>query len=407
VIDKLLNEADIVLKEEFNKIDRIEYLNSKKILDAFIKNRVSEAHLGYTTGYGYNDIGRDIIENIYSDIFKAEDALVRCQLISGTHAITTCFFGILRPGDTLLSITGKPYDTLDEVIGLKDNPSSLASYGINYQEIDLIDNKFAKDKIKEELENNKIKMITIQRSRGYSSRNSITIDVLEDIISYIRGIDKEVIIMIDNCYCELVNEKEPIEVGADIIAGSLIKNMGGSIASNGGYIVGRKDLIELCANYLNVPGQGKEVGPTLNQNRYILQGLYIAPMIVANALKTNILTAYLLENLGYKVNPKYNEEKADIVLSIMFNDEDKLIKYISAIQHNSKIDSYVDAIPTDMPGYDDKIIMASGSFSQGSSIELSCDGPIRSPYIAYQQGGISYNYGKIIITRAILELLKQ
>ncbi len=403
-----MNKEMIAIEKElqpiFQEIEQVEYINSKKVIEAFINNKISEAHLGLTTGYGYNDIGRDAIEDIYKDIFKAEDALVRCQLISGTHAIATCFFGILRPGDILLSITGKPYDTLDEVIGITDNPSSLKSYNISYEQIDLIDDKFDYEKIKKVLETKKIKMITIQRSKGYSTRKSITIEALEEVIKYIRKIDKDVIIMVDNCYCEFVADKEPIEVGASLVAGSLIKNLGGAIATNGGYIVGKASLIELCANRLNVPGQGKEVGPSLNQNRYILQGIYFAPMIVANALKVNVLTSYLLSKKGYEVSPKYDEKKADIVLNITFKDENKLIKYVKAIQSNSKIDSSSIAIPSDMPGYDDKIIMASGSFTQGSSIELSCDGPIRYPYVAYQQGGISYQYGKIIIEKAIKAL---
>lgn len=406
MLEKIKNDAKKDLKDIFEIHDEIEEYNSRKILDAFIENNISENDFNSSTGYGYNDIGRDKIEDVYASIFKAEDALVRSQFISGTHAISTCLFALLRPGDIMLSISGKPYDTLDTIIGFNDNQSSLKAFNIDYKQIDLIDNNFDYDGIRNVLSKNKIKLIEIQRSKGYSTRESISIDKIEEVIKFIRSIDKEVIIMIDNCYCELVNKKEPIEVGADICVGSLIKNLGGAIASNGGYIVGRRDLINLCAERLNVPGQAKEVGPSMGQNKPILEGLYMAPMIVNNAIKTAIYTAYLFEKLGYNVSPKYNEERVDIVENIIFNNEEDLITYVKAIQANSKIDSNAIAMPSEMPGYDDKIIMASGSFTQGSSIELSCDGPLRSPYIAYQQGSISYKYGKIIVERAIEYLLK-
>lgn len=407
MLEKIKKDSKEDLKNIFDKIDEIEEFNSRKVLDAFIENSVSESDFNSSTGYGYNDMGRDKIEDVYASIFKCEDALVRCQFISGTHAISTCLFALLRPGDVMLSISGKPYDTLDTIIGFNDNPSSLKAFNIDYKQIDLIDNNFDYDGIRDVLSKNKIKLIEIQRSKGYSTRESISIDKIEEVIKFIRSIDREVIIMIDNCYCELVNTKEPTEVGADICVGSLIKNLGGAISSNGGYIVGRKDLINLCAERLNVPGQDKEVGPSMGQNRYILEGLYMAPMIVANALKTAVYTSYLFEKLGYNVSPKYNEERVDIVENIIFNNEEDLITYVKAIQSNSKIDSNAVAMPSEMPGYDDKIIMASGSFTQGSSIELSCDGPLRSPYIAYQQGSISYKYGKIIVERAIKSLINK
>lgn len=407
MLEDIIGDSKKDLKDIFDKIDEIEEFNSRKVLDAFIENSVSESDFNSSTGYGYNDMGRDKIEDVYASIFKCEDALVRCQFISGTHAISTCLFALLRPGDVMLSISGKPYDTLDTIIGFNDNPSSLKAFNIDYKQIDLIDNNFDYDGIRDVLSKNKIKLIEIQRSKGYSTRESISIDKIEEVIKFIRSIDREVIIMIDNCYCELVNTKEPTEVGADICVGSLIKNLGGAISSNGGYIVGRKDLINLCAERLNVPGQDKEVGPSMGQNRYILEGLYMAPMIVANALKTAVYTSYLFEKLGYNVSPKYNEERVDIVENIIFNNEEDLITYVKAIQSNSKIDSNAVAMPSEMPGYDDKIIMASGSFTQGSSIELSCDGPLRSPYIAYQQGSISYKYGKIIVDRAINSLINK
>lgn len=405
MLDSIIEDSKRDLRDIFDKIDDIEEFNSRKVLDAFIENSVSESDFNSSTGYGYNDIGRDKIENVFASIFKCEDALVRGQFISGTHAICTCLFALLRHGDVMLSISGKPYDTLDTVIGFNDNPSSLKAFGILYKEVDLIDNDFDYDGIRDVLSNNKIKLIEIQRSKGYSTRESISIEKIENVIKFIRSIDKDVIIMIDNCYCELVSKKEPTEVGADICVGSLIKNLGGAISSNGGYIVGRRDLINLCAERLNVPGQGKEVGPSMGVNRYILEGLYMAPMIVSNALKTAIYTSYLFDRLGYSVSPKYNDERVDIVENIIFNNEDDLVTYVKAIQANSKIDSNAIAMPSEMPGYDDKIIMASGSFTQGSSIELSCDGPLRSPYIAYQQGSISFKYGKIIVERAISDLL--
>lgn len=406
MLDSIIKNSNKDLENSFKIINDIEEFNSKKVLDAFIENSVCETDFNSATGYGYNDIGRDKIERVYASIFKAENALVRCQFISGTHAISTCLFALLRPGDTMLSISGKPYDTLDSVIGFNNNSSSLMSYNVDYKEIDLIDNDFDYDGIREVLSNSKIKLIEIQRSKGYSTRESISIDKIEKVVKTIRNIDKDVIIMVDNCYCEMVSTKEPTEVGVDVCVGSLIKNLGGAITSNGGYIVGRKDLINLCAERLNVPGQGAEVGPSLNQNRYILQGLYMSPMIVANALKTAVYTAYLFEKLGYKVSPRYDDDRIDIVQNIIFENEKDLISYVRGIQSNSKIDSNAIVEPSDMPGYDDKIIMASGSFTQGSSIELSCDGPLRYPYIAYQQGSISYKYGKIIVERAINSLLK-
>ena len=402
--EELIKKFDFKIKEELEKVDDLERINSEKVLNAFLKEQVLETDFNATTGYGYNDAGRDKIEKIYADIFKAEEALVRNQFISGSHALTVAFFALLRPGDTLLSITGKPYDTMDEVIGLVDNNSSLKSFGIDYKQIDLINNDFDYDKIKEVITTNKIKLIEIQRSKGYSTRKSLTIDKLDKVISFIKSLDKDIIIMVDNCYCEFVSEKEPIEVGADIAVGSLIKNLGAGIAPNGAYIVGRSDLIKLCGERLTLPGEGKDVGPSLGINKQLLQGLFLAPSVVASSLKTAIFTSCLLEELGYEVEPKYNEVKADIVLNIIFNNENDLIKYVQGIQKNSPIDSSSLTIPDDMPGYSDKIIMASGSFTQGSSIELSCDGPIRPPYIAYQQGSLTYQMGRLTVLRAIANL---
>ena len=406
-IKELEKKAEEELTTIYQEIDEIEYLNSEKVINAFKKNNVTEDCFNMTTGYGYNDLGRDTIERVYSTIFKSEASLVRCGFISGTHAISTALFACLRPGDTLLSITGKPYDTLDEVIGIKDNNSSLKSFGIIYKQIDLLNNEFDYNEIKKVITNEKIKLIEIQRSKGYSTRKSITIDKLESVIKFIKDIDKDIIIMIDNCYCEFVNTIEPIEVGADLVVGSLIKNLGAGMVSNGAYITGKKELITLCAERLNVAGEGKEVGPSLGMNKQFLLGLYMAPSVVASSLKTAILTSYLIEYIGYQVEPKYNEERADIVQNIIFNDKEKLINYCQSIQSSSPIDSNVIPIPWDMPGYTDKVIMAAGTFTQGSSIELSCDGPIREPYIAYQQGSLTYQHGKLAIINAITKLLKE
>ena len=404
-ITNLVNKCEIECQEEFKKIDEVCEINSKKVLDAFQKNRLSENHFSSTTGYGYNDIGRDVIEKIFADVFEAEAALVRSQFISGSHALNVAFFSLLRPGDLLLSISGLPYDTLHEVIGIKDNPSSLKSFGIKYDQIDLVDNDFDYKKIEEYIKKNKVKVIEIQRSKGYSTRKSITIDKIEKVSRLIKSIDKDIIIMVDNCYCEFVTGKEVTSLDIDIAVGSLIKNLGAGIAPNGAYIVGKKKYIELAGERLTLPGEGLEVGPTLGINKSILQGLFFAPSVVSSALKTSILTSKVMEELGYKVEPKYNEKRADIVQNIIFEDKDKLIKYVAGIQKGSPIDSFVDCIPWDMPGYDDQVIMASGSFTQGSSIEFSCDAPIRPPYIAYQQGSLTYEYGKLGLIKAIENLL--
>ena len=395
---EILELADKIkpeLNKVFEKVDETTEYNSLKVLSAFQKYNLSEMHFVGTTGYGYDDIGRDTIEKIYSDIFKAEDSLVRTQFISGTHALSTALFGILRPKDTFLSISGKPYDTLDEVIGIVENKSSLKSFGVNYEQLELNGNDFDYEKIEERLKKGYIKLIEIQRSRGYSSRKAIDIEKVEKVIKLIKEVSKDTIVMIDNCYCEFVNKTEPTEVGADIAVGSLIKNLGGGIAPNGAYIVGKKELVELCAERLTAPGLGKEVGPSLGINKQILQGLFFAPHVVASSIKTAIFASKMLEELGYKVEPRFNENRVDIVQTIEFNDKEKLIKYCQGIQAASPIDSNSVPMPWDMPGYTDQIIMAAGAFTQGSSIELSCDGPIRPPYIAYMQGGLTYEYGKL------------
>ena len=395
------------LKSVFENIDNVCFFNSRKVIDAFWKENVSEQHFNGTTGYGYGDAGRDTIERVFARIFKTEDALVRNQFISGTHALSTALFGVLRPNDIMLSITGKPYDTLDSVIGFNDNPSSLKAFGIKYEQIDLINDDFDYEKIVKRVKENDLKLIAIQRSKGYSLRKSIGIENVKKVIEEIRKVNKDVIIMVDNCYCEFVDTVEPSEVGADLCVGSLIKNLGGGIATNGAYIVGRKDLIHLCSERLNVAGEAKEVGPSLGTNRNILLGLYLAPSVVASALKTGVFAAYILGNLGYAVEPKWNEKRNDIVTAITFRNKDKLIAFVKGIQQGSAIDSFALPEASPMPGYDDEIIMASGSFTQGSSIELSCDGPIREPYVAYLQGGLTYEYGKIGIIKALENLEKK
>lgn len=388
----------------FKEVEEIEEYNSLKVLSAFQKYNLSEMHFNGTTGYGYGDIGRDTIESIFADIFKAEDSLVRTQFISGTHAISTLLFGILRPNDTLISISGKPYDTLDEVIGIVENKSSLQSYGVKYEQIELVNDDFDYKAIEERVKKGNIKLIEIQRSRGYSTRKTIDLEKVEKVIKLIKDIDRNIIVMIDNCYCEFVTKKEPIEVGADVVVGSLIKNLGGGIAPNGGYIAGRKDIVELAAERLTAPGLGKEVGPSLGINKQILQGLFFAPQVVASSLKTAIFASRMLEKLGYNVEPKFNDKRADIVQTIEFNDREKLIKFCQGIQAASPVDSNSVPMPWDMPGYTDQVIMAAGAFTQGSSIELSCDGPIRPPYTAFLQGGLTYGYGKLGILKAISRL---
>ena len=364
----LVNKFEQECQEEFKKIDERCSINSLKVLNAFHKNNVSESCFNETTGYGYNDLGRDTIEKVFSDILGSKDALVRNQFI-------------------------------------KENDSSLQSFGVKYDEIDLVDNDFDYNRIKEYITTNKVKVIEIQRSKGYSTRKSISIDKIEKVIKLIKEIDNNIIVMVDNCYCEMISDKEPTEVGADIMVGSLIKNLGGGIAPNGAYIAGRHDLIELCGERLTLPGEGREVGPSLGINKQLLQGIYFAPSVVSSALKTAILVSKVLEELGYDVEPKYNEERVDIVQNIIFRDKDKLIEFTRGIQQGSAIDSNAIVEPSDMPGYEDQVIMASGSFTQGSSIELSCDGPLREPYIAYFQGSLTYEYGKLGLMKAIERII--
>ena len=403
-IINLTEEVEKEIKPEFEKIDKIKEENSLKVLMACQKYNLSDMHFGSTTGYGYGDVGRDTIEKIFAEVLGTEDAIVRNQFISGTHALTVALFAMLRPGDTMLSINGKPYDTLDEVIGIVENKSSLKSYGVNYEQIDLIGDEFDTEKIVERVSKNDIKLICMQRSRGYSLRKSLPLESIEKVIKEIRKVNTNAIIMIDNCYGEFVDVYEPTSIGADLIVGSLIKNLGGGLAPNGAYIAGKKELVELAAERLTVPGEGKEVGPTLGINKQIIQGLFLAPQVVANALKTAVFASRMLEKLGYEVSPKYNDKRTDIVQLINFKDEQKLIKFCQGIQMGSPVDSSSIPEPWDMPGYTDKVIMAAGTFVQGSSIELSCDAPIRPPYTAFLQGGLTYEYGKIGVLKAICNI---
>ena len=404
---KIVLDEESKIKKQLDEIDNMCDINSLKVLKAFNDNKISEAHFNSTTGYGYDDIGRDKIEDVFASILGAESALVRSQFISGSHALCVALFSYLRPKDIMLSITGTPYDTLHEVIGIKENESSLKAFNIKYHEIDLKDNDFDYDKIEEFIKNNKVKLIEIQRSKGYSTRKSVLIEKVEKVIKLIRKIDKDIIIMVDNCYCEFVEDKTPLEVGADVIVGSLIKNLGGGIAPNGAYIAGKKRLVDLAGERLTLPGEGREVGPSLGINKAILQGIFNAPSVVASALKTAVLTSKVLEGLGYSVEPKYNDKRADIVQNIIFGNEKDLVNYCVGIQSASPIDSFSKPVPYNMPGYSDKVVMASGSFTQGSSIELSCDGPVRPPFIAYQQGSITYQYGKLAVMKAVSLILKK
>lgn len=400
IIKSVDNNIEAVIKER----EKICEANEKKVLEAFIRHQISEAHLNGTTGYGYGDIGRDAIESVFAEIFKTEDAIVRNQFISGTHTISVTLFGILRPGDIVVSINGKPYDTLDEVIGIRENSSSLKSFGIQYEQVDLKDGKFDLHEIENKLREKKVKLVMIQRSRGYADRDAFLIEEIEGAIKVVKQASPDTIVMVDNCYGEFVDTREPSEVGADVTVGSLIKNIGGGIAKTGGYIVGKKDVIDLISDRYSAPGLGKEGGATFQNNRDILQGLFMAPHIVTEALKTAIFASALLEQLGYEASPKFDAKRSDIVQMIKFQDSEKLIKFCQGIQGASPIDSHVVPEPWDMPGYENKVIMAAGSFVSGSSIELSCDGPLREPYIAYMQGGLTYGYGKIAVIEAVKKI---
>ena len=405
---KTASQVENSLGLVFNEIKDTALYNQAKVLKAFKDNKVSTMHMNKTTGYGYDDAGRDVIEKIYKDVFNTEDSLVRVQFVNGTHTIATVLQALLMPSDTLLAISGRPYDTLCEVIGLTENPLSLMSYGIKYDEINLKnDGNFDIEGIEKYLKNNKVKLIHIQRSKGYALRKSLCIDDIKEVVEHIRKIDKDVIIMVDNCYGEFTEKLEPTDVGVNVVCGSLIKNPGGGLCETGGYIAGDSKIIKLCSEKLTCPGIGKECGATLDQNRNILQGLFMAPSIVKNAMMSAVFAAKMLEEQGFDVYPSAFDKRSDIVQAIKFNDKDKLITFIQQIQNESPIDSHVTPEPWAMPGYDDDVIMAAGTFIEGASIELSADSPIRAPYVAYMQGGLTYESAKLAICSAVSKIISR
>lgn len=404
---KLANEVEVELKEIFNGFDDLCLKNSEKILKAFQDNRVASSDFAEINGYGYYDAGRDKLEAIYAQIFGTEDALVRPQIMSGTHALALTFSGLLKHGDTLLSISGTPYDSLQAIIGIiGDSRNSLIANGVKYDEIALTNDDFDIPAIVERLQQSKVKLIEIQRSRGYAHRQSLSIAKIEKVIKAIREVDKDVIIMVDNCYGDLVEEKEPTHVGADIIVGSLMKNLGGGICKSGGYIVGKKDLIWDVAERFSAPGTGKDLGANFNENINYFKGLFLAPRAVCASLKSMVFASRILERLGFDVDPKYNEPRTDIIQTINLFTPENITKFHVGIQKGSPIDSFVTPVAAPMPGYPHDEIMASGTFTQGATIELSCDGPMVEPYTAYMQGGLTYDYGKLGILIAINEILK-
>jgi cystathionine beta-lyase family protein involved in aluminum resistance len=395
------------LKERFEKIDENAEYNQMKVLQAMQKNKVAEMHLSGTTGYGYNDEGRDTLEQVYADLFKTEAALVRPQIMCGTHALNIALSANLRPGDELLSPVGKPYDTMDEIIGIRPSKGSLAEYGITYKQVDLLeDGSFDFENIKKAI-NEKTKLVTIQRSKGYASRPTLSVERIGELISFIKGIKPEVICMVDNCYGEFVELIEPSEVGADMIVGSLIKNPGGGLAPCGGYIAGTKECIEQAAFRLSSPGLGKEVGATLGVNQSFYQGLFLAPTVVAGALKGAIFAANAYEKLGFKVIPNSTESRHDIIQAVELNTPEGLIAFCKGIQSAAPVDSFVTPEPWAMPGYDADVIMAAGAFVQGSSIELSADGPLKPPYSVYFQGGLTWYHAKLGIMMSMQKMYEK
>lgn len=395
------------IEERFRKIDETAELNQLKVIHAMQNNRVSESHLWGTTGYGYNDTGRDTLEAVYADIFQTEDALVRSQITCGTHALTIALSAILRPGDELLSPVGKPYDTLEGIIGMEGTHTkgSLREFGICYRQVDLVgDSEFDYEGIRTAL-NEKTKLVTIQRSKGYAMRKTFSVKQIGELISFIKGIKPDVICMVDNCYGEFVEPIEPSQVGADLCVGSLIKNPGGGLAPLGGYIAGRKDLVELAAYRLTAPGLGKEVGASLQVNNSFYQGLFLAPTVVASALKSAIFAANLYERLGFEASPSGKEKRHDIIQAIAFGSPERIIAFCQGIQQAAPVDSYVLPEPYAMPGYHSDVIMAAGAFVQGSSIELSADAPIEPPYSVYFQGGITWPHGKMGILKTLQNMV--
>ena len=395
------------LKERFDAIDAVAEYNQLKVLAALQKNRVSAECFNQSSGYGYNDLGRDTLERVYADTFKGEDALVRPQITCGTHALALALMSNLRPGDEILSPVGKPYDTLEEVIGIRPSKGSLAEYGITYAQVDLLaDGGFDYVNIKKAI-NKRTKLITIQRSKGYATRPTLSVDRIGELIAFVKGIKPDVICMVDNCYGEFVEEKEPLEVGADMIVGSLIKNPGGGLAPIGGYIAGKKECVENAAYRLTSPGLGKEVGASLGVIQSFYQGFFLAPTVVAGALKGAIFAANIYEKLGFKVVPNSTESRHDIIQAVEFGNRDAMIAFCEGIQAAAPVDSYVTPEPWAMPGYDSDVIMAAGAFVQGSSIELSADGPVKEPYAVYFQGGLTWNHAKFGILMSLQKLYER
>ncbi len=398
------------ISSQFNAYDEIREFNQIKVLKAFQDERISDSHFTNSTGYGYGDIGRDSLDKVYARIFNTESALVRPHFVNGTHALGAALFGNLRPGDTLLSVCGEPYDTLHSIIGISGNKNigSLKDFGVKYKQIDLTSQgKVDFDGIRQALTTDaSIKIVHIQRSTGYGWRKSLLISEIKEIIDFVKNINPNVICFVDNCYGEFIDTKEPTEVGADLIAGSLIKNIGGGIAPTGGYIAGKEEYVLQASYRLTVPGIGGECGSTFGVMRLLFQGLFFAPHVSIEALKGAIFCARIMELAGFEVLPKYTDKRSDIIQSIKFNDKNKLISFCKGIQKGSPVDSFVQCEPWDMPGYEDKVIMAAGSFIQGSSIELSADAPIREPYIGYLQGGLNFDHAKIGILIALTEVLK-
>lgn len=403
---KLAEESDIELKEKYDEVDKISFYNSNRILSAFIENNVSYSDFAEMNGYGDYDEGRNKLEKIFATVLGTEDSLVRPQIMSGTNALYLTFSSLLKHGDTMISLTGTPYDSLQEMIGLcGDSTQSLKAHGVKYEQIDLIDNEFDEEKIVNRLKENNVKLVEIQRSRGYSSRKSLTISKIEHVIKKIREVNTDVIIMVDNCYGELVETKEPGHVGADIVVGSLMKNLGGGIASTGGYVAGRADLIHMVAERLTAPGIGKNQGANFNQNNAFFKGIFMAPSAVNSAIKTAIFSSWMLEKLGYNnVAPKWNEQRTDIIQTVELGNKDNLVKFAQGIQEASPIDSFVRVMPAPMPGYPFDEVMACGSFTSGSTIELSADAPVIEPYTLYMQGGLSLEYGKLSILLALTKI---
>lgn len=401
-IIKITNMIEKEIVEIFEEIDAVKEFNQLKVIRAMQNNNLSDTHFNGTTGYGYDDRGREVLDAVYADVFKAEDALVRHQIVSGTHALSLCMFGNLRPGDELLSVTGKPYDTLEEVIGIRgEGEGSLKEFGVSYNQVDLmIEGSIDFEGIKKAINTN-TKMILIQRSRGYCWRSPIKIDDIEKCVKFIKALRNDVIILVDNCYGEFVDEREPIEVGADLAAGSLIKNPGGGLAPTGGYIVGKSCYVGKAAYRLTTPGLGKKVGSSLNNNRLFFQGFFLAPHVVAESIKGAVFCSALMAKLGFETSPPASEKRGDIIQAIKFNNPETVIAFCQGIQKGSPVDSFVTPEPWDMPGYESPVIMAAGAFIQGSSIELSADAPIKPPYIAYMQGGLVYEHVKLGILISI------